>query len=82
MREISSYDFVKPALYSTKHYGHWGEERQRNQRENAATRTGEMGKTNAIKEKQRNTAIHLLTQTDGKTDRQTGDESDKVADID
>ena len=43
------------------HYGHWGEERQRNQRENAVTRTGKMEKTNAIKVKQRNTAIHLLT---------------------
>ena len=46
---------------STIHYGHWGEERQCNQSGKAATRTGNMVKTNAIKEKQRNTAIHLLT---------------------
>ena len=44
-------------LYSTIHR----EKRQRNQRENVATVTGGNGKTNAIKEKQRNTAIHLLT---------------------
>ena len=42
--------------------GGGGEESQRNQRENAATRTVKMGKTKAIKGKQRNTAIHLLTQ--------------------
>ena len=57
LEEMSKIKWSGKARYKCR-----GEESQRNQRENAATRTVKMGKTNAIKGKQRNTAIHLLTQ--------------------